>query len=583
MTDEIIDSENFHRAWWKEVSVYQIYPSSFSDSNGDGIGDIKGIISKLDYIRNLGADCVWLSPVYKSPQKDMGYDIADYRQIDPRYGTVEDIENLVDGLHKRGIKLIMDLVVNHTSDQHKWFLESKSSKDNPKRDWYIWRPPRYDANGNRRPPNNWESIFGGSAWKYDETTDEYFLHLFCPEQPDLNWEQPLVRTEVWNIMKFWLDRKIDGFRMDVVNLISKVPGLPDAPVQYPDKEFQPGMVHFANGPRLHEFLREMRREVLSKYDVLTVGEMPWVEDPNEVIKVVGRKRNELDMIFQFDVVDIDNGPNGKFDYRRWTLPELKEIVNRWQRFMLDHDGWNALFIENHDQSRSVSRLTSDAPEFRPYAAKMLGTFLVLQSGTIFLHQGQELGLANVPKHWGIEEYKDVETINYYNEVLEKRGGDKSKMADVMAVFQKKARDNGRTPMQWDSTPNAGFTTGNPWMRVNEDYPTWNAAQQTADPKSVWSHYKHLLSLRQKYKDIFVYGDFTMLSPEDAEVFAYKRTYQDSAAIVILNFTEKEVAWKLPGNCVVLSEEKVLVGTYGPLRVESGKLVLRPFEAVVVLH
>ncbi|KAI5841026.1 glycoside hydrolase superfamily [Morchella snyderi] len=581
-----------HKKWWKSAAVYQIYPSSFADANGDGIGDLPGIISKLDYLHKLNVDVVWLSPIYRSPQKDMGYDISDYCDVDPRYGEMKDVDALLDGLHARGMRLVLDLVVNHSSDEHPWFQESKKNLTNPKADWYIWRPPRY-ISGVRCAPNNWESVFGGPAWTYVPARDQYYLHLFLPGQPDLNWEVPAVREAVYDVMRFWLDKGVDGFRMDVINLISKVQTFPDAP----GNGLQSGMDYCANGPRMHEFLREMRRQAVERYDVLTVGEMPWVKDEWEVLKAVGRERGELDMVFQFDIVSVDWGSGNKFEYRQFHPKLLADVVNRWQTFMIEHDGWNTLFDENHDQPRTVSRFvdrkyTDSDYDIRAKVSKMLATFLVCQSGTVYVYQGQELGMRNCPKEWPIEEYKDIETTNYWNKVLEERGGGDADMSDVMAQVQLKARDNGRTPMQWNDTAHGGFTTGTPWMRVNDDYPCWNAALQTGDPDSAYSYWSRLLRFRKEFCDIVVYGDFEMLTGGEGGVIAYRRkgymgaevgSGKAAAIVVVLNFEPGNVGWRLEeGRFPKKVVPDVLLGTYGTtLFVEQGILVLRPFEAVVL--
>ncbi|SPQ18476.1 1478d661-a025-4ccd-8bc5-a3f9bd957fc4 [Thermothielavioides terrestris] len=576
------------RAWWKEAAVYQIYPASFCDLNGDGIGDIPGILSKLDYLESLGVDVVWLCPVYESPQVDMGYDISDYRAIHAPYGTVQDVDQLIAALHKRGMKLVMDLVVNHTSDQHAWFKESRSSLDNPKRDWYIWRKPRWDAEGNRQPPNNWASVFGGSAWSFDEETGEYYLHLFCKEQPDLNWENPEVAQAVHDVMTFWLDKGVDGFRMDVINFISKTPGLPDAPVTIPDQQFQPAELHYADGPRLHEFLRGLRG-ILDKYNAFAVGEMPGVKEEAEVLKSVAEDRKELNMIFQFDIICLDNGRNNKFFPKEWSLPKLKAIVHKWQTCMFDNGGWNALFLENHDQSRSVSRFTPHRPENRNAAAKMLATFMGLQAGTLFVYQGQELGMANLPKDWGIDEYKDVETQNLYRLALEQHRGDPDGAEKVMEQVRLKARDHGRSPMQWNTQKHGGFTTGTPWMRVNEDYLHCNAEQQQRDPSSVFAYWQRLLWLRKQHADIFVYGSFELLAADDPAVVCYRRVHASAgAATVVLNFTDGEYAWEAPPGVVKAWEgARRILANYaepGEIRKHSAAVVcLRPFEAVVLLE
>ncbi|KAK9489496.1 glycoside hydrolase superfamily [Lipomyces doorenjongii] len=566
-----------HHAWWKESNVYQIYPASFKDSNGDGVGDIPGIVSELDYIADLGVDIVWLCPCYKSPQVDMGYDISDYKDIYEKYGTLGDIDELISGLHKRGLKFVMDLVVNHTSDQHSWFQSAISSKESEYRNWYIWKKPKYAADGTRQPPNNWLSYFGGSAWEYDSSSDEYYLHLFAKEQPDLNWENPRVREAVHDIMRFWLDRGVDGFRMDVINFISKDPALPDAPITNPSSVYQHGAVHYATGPRLHEYLQGLGK-ILKQYDAFSVGEMPCVYNPTDIIDAVGFNRNELSMIFQFEIVDLDHGPAGKFTPRTWALTELKAIVDKWQTFMQINDGWNALYLENHDQARSVSRFASDAPKVRKIAAKMLATFLGFQSGTIFVYQGQELGLANVPKSWGIDKYRDLESLNNYEENAV-AGASNEVLNSILAEMQKKARDNARTPMQWDATDNAGFSSVTPWMDVNEDYKVWNAESQVNDPSSVYAYWQSVFRLRRESKDVLVYGKFVLVDALNESVFAYKRVYGSTEALIVTSFKDSEVTWTVPKEYV--KPGKILLTNYD--RSDIGpEIVLRPFEAFVLL-
>ncbi|PVH86004.1 glycoside hydrolase family 13 protein [Cadophora sp. DSE1049] len=564
------------RAWWKESSVYQIYPSSFKDSNGDGLGDIPGITSKLDYIKALGIDIVWVCPIYKSPQVDMGYDISDYKDIHAPYGTLKDVDDLIDGCHKRGLKFVMDLVVNHTSDQHKWFQEAKSSKDSPYRDYYMWKKPKYDAQGKRQPPNNWGAMWGGSAWEYDEASDEYYLHLFAPEQPDLNWENPKVRAAVHDIMRFWLDKGVDGFRMDVINFISKVPGLPDAEITRPDTQFQSGIKYFACGPRLHEYLLDLGK-ILKEYNAFSVGEMPGVDDPKDILDAVGFDRGELNMIFHFEIVDMDIGNKGKFSPRKWELSTLKSIVNKWQHFMIENDGWNALYLENHDQSRTVSRWGSDLPEYRVVAAKMFATFLALQSGTVFVYQGQELGMINAPLERDIYEYKDLETLNAWRDMMTEFPDDKELHRITKREINLKSRDNARTPMQWSDEPHAGFSTATPWQRENESYTSINAASQVGVSNSVFEYWAAILRLRKKHKDIFIYGSFQMLDMENDDVFAYTRTFEKETVLVVVNFRAKNVQWKLPKG-VELVKEGVLVSSYGGVMEMEGVLSLRPFEA-----
>ncbi|KAL2219255.1 alpha-amylase [Thermoascus aurantiacus ATCC 26904] len=579
--------KNVHRAWWKECSVYQIYPASFKDSNDDGIGDLPGIISKLDYIKKLGVDIVWLCPIYKSPQVDMGYDISDYYSIADQYGTVEDVERFIQGCHERGMKALMDLVVNHTSDQHEWFKKSRSSKDNEYRNWYIWRPPKFDKKGNRHPPNNWVSHFQGSAWEYDEHTGEYYLHLYAKEQPDLNWEHEPVRKAVYDIMRFWLDKGCDGFRMDVINFISKDQRFPDAPVKDPERIWQWAYMFYANGPRLHEYLQDIGK-ILQEYDAFSVGEMPFVRDKDEVLRAVRHDRGELAMIFQFDHVDIDHGEFDKFAPTQWKLTDLKFMFETWQKFMYANDGWNALYWENHDQPRSIDRYTDAKPEFTVVASKMLATVLALMSGTPFIYQGQELGMRNVPKEWGIEEYKDIDCLNHWRGRLANQGHDKKALQIVLEQYQRKSRDNARTPMQWSSAPNAGFTSPNvkPWMSVNPNHVTVNAEAELADPDSTFNYWASVLDLRKEYLDIFVYGDFVMLDRYSEDIFAYTRQYEDQQALVLCNWTEKPLEWDPVANGVK-GVRQVLLNNYesqgGVKEKISGKRwPMRPYEASVLL-
>ncbi|KAJ5668348.1 oligo-1-6-glucosidase [Penicillium maclennaniae] len=566
-----------NRAWWKESSVYQIWPASYKDSNNDGIGDIPGIITELDYIKNIGVDIVWLCPSYKSPQVDMGYDIADYYSIADEYGTVADVENLIRGCHQRGMKLLMDLVVNHTSDQHKWFKQSRSSKDNEFRDWYFWKPPRFDEQGNRRPPNNWVSHFQGSAWQFDEHTGEYFLHLYATEQPDLNWEHPPVVKAVHDIMRFWLDKGCDGFRMDVINFISKDQAFPDAPIQNPHSEWQWG----------GQYLQGMG-QILKEYDAFSVGEMPFVKDEKEVLRAVQFDRNEINMIFNFEHVDIDHGKYDKFEPGSWKLTDLKGFFERWQTFMYANDGWNALYWENHDQPRCVDRFTNADEKHRLVASKMLAIALALQSGTPFVYQGQELGMSNVPPTWGIDEYKDIDCLNHWNGVVKAKNYDANAQAIALQEYQKKSRDNGRTPVQWSDAPNAGFTGPNvkPWMSVNPNYVRINAAAEVKDPNSTYHFWAAVLRLRKKYLDIFVYGDWTNVDRSSENVFAYTRQYESQKALVLCNWTEKSLDWDASSNGIVNVKE-VLLNTYesaseATQRFSGRKWSLRPYEAVVLL-
>ncbi|MFZ5625931.1 MAG: glycoside hydrolase family 13 protein [Bacillota bacterium] len=556
------------KAWWKEAVVYQIYPRSFMDSNGDGIGDLRGIISKLDYLQELGVDVIWLCPVYKSPNDDNGYDISDYRDIMTEFGTLADWEELLAEVHKRGMKLIMDLVVNHSSDEHPWFIESRKSKDNPYRDYYIWRPGK-----DGREPNNWRSFFSGSAWEYDETTGEYYLHLFSRKQPDLNWENPRLRAEIYDMMKWWLEKGIDGFRMDVINALSKVPGLPDAP-QRSDDPYQWGTEYFINGPRIHEFLQEMKREVLDHYDIMTVGETPFVT-PEDAIKYTHEESGTLNMVFQFQHMDVDMAPNstkGKWELYPWKLTDLKKIITTWQK-ELEGKGWNSIYLENHDQPRSVSRFADDG-EYRVPSAKMLATFLLTLQGTPYIYQGQEIGMTNV-KFDSIEDYRDIETLNMYREELAKG----SKPEEILPLIHAKGRDNARTPMQWDASANAGFTGGQPWIKVNPNYREINVEQALQDPDSVFHYYKRLIRLR-KEMPVFVYGTYDLLLPEDEQIYAYTRTLGEEKLLVVLNFSAATPLFTMPAELEQFSQRQLLIANYPVSDEESREFRLRPYEARV---
>ncbi|WP_053218424.1 glycoside hydrolase family 13 protein [Virgibacillus senegalensis] len=511
--------------WWKESVIYQIYPRSFNDSNGDGIGDIKGITLKLDYLKKLGVDVIWLSPVYDSPNDDNGYDIRDYHKIMEEFGSMEDFEELLNEMHKRELKLVMDLVVNHTSDEHAWFVESRSSKSNPKRDYYIWKPGK-----DGREPNNWGSAFSGSAWQYDEKTDEYYLHLFSKKQPDLNWENPDLREDIYQMMRWWLDKGVDGFRMDVINFLSKDQRFPDSAAE-PGQRFADGGNFFAQGPRIHEFLQEMNRKVLSDYDILTVGEMPGVT-VEEAKKFTAEDRHELQMVFHFEHVGLGNGPNGKWDNLPWKLTELKEIMTKWQKG-LEQKGWNSLYWNNHDQPRAVSRFGNDGP-YREQSAKMLAACLHLMKGTPYIYQGEEIGMTNVPFP-SIEECRDIETLNWYEERMKEEGVDS---AELLEAIYARSRDNARTPVQWDSSKHAGFTTGEPWLQVNPNYQEINVEKALEDSESVFYFYQKLIQLRKQEKAM-VYGEYNLLLEEDEEIFAYTRLLDEEILLVVCNFSSKE--------------------------------------------
>ncbi|WP_077303074.1 glycoside hydrolase family 13 protein [Virgibacillus pantothenticus] len=550
--------------WWKESVVYQIYPRSFHDSNGDGIGDLQGIIQKLDYLKKLGIDVIWLSPVYDSPNDDNGYDIRDYQKIMDEFGTMEDFDALLEEAHKRGIKIVMDLVVNHTSDEHAWFVESRSSKNNPKRDYYIWKKGKE----NGQPPTNWESAFSGSAWKYDEATGEYFLHMFSEKQPDLNWENPAVRNDVYQMMRWWLDKGIDGFRMDVINLISKDQTMPEREPD-PGKELVSAFEFHMNGPRIHEFLHEMNQKVLADYDIMTVGEMPGatVEDAK---LYTGEEREELNMVFHFEHMGLWNGPDGKWSNMPWKLTDLKEILSKWQ-YGLEKEGWNSLYWNNHDQPRVVSRFGNDK-EYREKSAKMLATLLHGMKGTPYIYQGEEIGMTNV-RFPSIDDYEDIELINWYNERLA-QGHNKEKLMEAIYAI---GRDNARTPMQWNGNPHAGFTTGEPWLKVNPNYTNINVEAALADPESIFYYYQQLIALR-KQEPTIVHGKFELLLEDSEEIFAYTRNYQDDTLLVVCNFTAQNQTCELPN--LSAGKEILITNEATDTMHTLSQFTLNPYEAFV---
>ena len=561
------------KTWWKESVVYQIYPRSFADSNGDGIGDINGITARLDHLKALGVDVVWLSPVYQSPNDDNGYDISDYRAIMAEFGTMADFDAMLAGMHARGIRLVMDLVVNHTSDEHAWFQQAKTSRDSPYHGYYIWREGR-----DGREPNNWEAAFSGSAWQWNEATEEYFLHMFSKKQPDLNWENPKVRAEVFDMMHFWFQKGVDGFRMDVITMISKTyaqdGSLPDAPVVRPGF-LQPGFQLVTNGPRLLEFLAEMKREVLSNYDCMTVGEAPNAST-KQGIEITNEETGALNMLFQFEHMDLDSVPGdsrGKWALKALDLRDLKTSLTRWQH-ALDGHGWNSLYLSNHDQPRPVSRF-GDAGRYRIESAKMLGTFLHFMQGTPYVYQGEELGMTNV-RFPGIDDYQDIESVNMYREAVNERG---MAPADVLLPIYTKGRDNARTPMQWDASANAGFTTGTPWLKVNPNYTEVNAAQALADPGSVFHYYQRLIALR-KANPVMVYGRYELLLPEHTQIYAYTRTLDAERLLVVCNFSGDSPVFTLPAEVPMASADLLIAN----LEVLSGssprQFTLRPWEARV---
>ena len=545
------------KKWWKEAVVYQIYPRSFQDSNGDGIGDLKGITSRLDYLQRLGVNVIWLSPHYDSPNADNGYDIRDYRKVMTEFGTMDDFDAMLAGIKARHMKLILDLVVNHTSDEHRWFVESRKSKDNPFRDYYIWKPAK-----DGKEPNNWTSFFSGSAWKLDPETQEYYLHYFAEKQPDLNWENPKVRAEVHGLMKFWLDKGVDGFRMDVIPFISKdqtFADLTSAELVHP--EFK-----YAMGPRLHEYLQEMNREVLSKYDVMTVGEAFGVT-ADQIPSLVDERSHELNMIFNFDAVrlDQDNGVP-----RKWTLPELKAIYSDQDQKLNIH-AWNTVFLSNHDNPRLVSSFGDDSAANRAPSAKLLATMLLSLKGTPFIYQGDELGMTNYPFN-GVEDFDDIQVHNYWKSMVVPG---KVTAETFLAAVRKTGRDNARTPMQWDDSANGGFTTAaKPWLAINPNYAQINAKQETADPDSIYNYYRRMIELRHRAPAL-IYGDYLDLDPANPAIFAYTRTLGDESYLVVLNFSGSPVNYALPNN---LKAGKLEIGNLPTKEQNASQLHLKPWEA-----
>jgi alpha-glucosidase len=523
------------RPWWKDAIVYQVYPASFKDSNGDGIGDIPGLISELDYLETLGINTLWLSPMYKSPQIDMGYDISDFEDIHEPFGSLTDMEKLIEGLHHRGIRLILDLVINHTSDQHQWFQESRSSKRNPKRNWYIWRPPRYDASGQRQPPNNWRAAFGGSVWEWDETTQEYYLHYFAPEQPDLNWDNEETRKAIYDsAIRFWLDKGVDGFRVDTVNKYSKPKAFIDAEITDPESPWQYAYPLFCNGPRMHEFLKEMNRDAMAPYgEVMTVGELPCTPDSKEILRYVGAEERELNMVFHFDMIYLGMGTVHKYMPEPFDLRDVKAALGKWQHFIEGQDTWTTVFAENHDSARSVSRFASDAPEHREASSRLLALMLTTLTGTLFIYQGQEIGMANIPRHWPVNEYKDLETQNFWERMRKHTGGDPEGMEAAMDGIRLLARDHARTPLQWDGSENAGFSTGRPWMRVHDDYPEVNIERQRGKGNSPLTFWTRMLRFRKRFAALFTHGIFREFDHDNKAVFTYTKEVQNHSGGVSL--------------------------------------------------
>jgi oligo-1,6-glucosidase len=559
---------------WRQWVVYQVYPRSFADSDGDGVGDLRGVLGHLDYLERLGVDVIWMSPVYRSPMDDNGYDISDYTDIDPLFGTLADLDELIAALHARGMRLVMDLVVNHTSDEHPWFVESRSSRDNPKRDWYWWRDPRPGTTPGTpgAEPTNWESHFSGPVWTWDETTGQYYLHIFSRKQPDLNWENPEVRQAVFAMMRWWLGRGVDGFRMDVIDMISKDTSLPDT-VPRPGSLYGPGDQYFTCGPRNHEFLQEMHREIFGGRTghTLTIGEMPGVTIP-EAVLFTAPERHELDMVFQFEHVSLDFGTQC-YDLRELKLPALKASMASWQAGLAGR-GWNSLYFGNHDQPRSLSRFGDDG-EHRVASAKALATILHLHCGTPFVYQGDELGMANAP-FTAISDYRDIQALNFYAAAAARGDID---LPALLVAMGRMSRDHPRTPVQWDASPGAGFTTGTPWIAINPDHVEVNAAAQVGDPGSVFEYYRQLIALRHA-DPVVTEGDFELLLPDHPAIWAFLRRGRDAELLVAANFSSDAAGMPLPLDSDWAAAAVVLTYLPGaPLRTLPD-LELRPWESVV---
>ena len=555
---------NNETEWWKKSVVYQVYPKSFRDSDGDGFGDLNGLTEKLPYLKKLGIDVIWLNPIYQSPQVDNGYDISDYRKIEPTLGTMEDFDRLLLEAHKTGIKIILDLVVNHTSDKHFWFEEAKKSKENPYHDYYIWK---------NEVPNNWGSSFGGSTWEYVETVDQYYLHLFAKGQPDLNWENPNVRREVYDILKFWLDKGIDGFRMDVITLISKDPAYPDGPV-IQNKEYGSYYAGCASGPKVHEYLQEMNREVLSKYDIMTVGEAPHTS-AEEAVPYTAADRGELNMVFHFDHMHLDYDENGKYAKTRVNLVDLKQVMTKWQEKMQECGGWNSLYWSNHDQARAVTRFGNETPKYRVLSAKMLGTVLHMMQGTPYIFEGEELGMTNAFFD-KIEDYRDIEALDIFKDFTERKGFSE---ADTLELLRLKSRDNARTPMQWDDSEKAGFTEGTPWISVNPNHREINAKACLEDENSVFYYYQKLIKLRHEMP-IITDGVYELLDADNEQVYTYLRRGKNETLVVLANFTEKTIMYRL-GDEWKEKEGRLLLSNYETApETFSGEITLEPYGAYV---
>ena len=564
MTEMMRMSNKKHTEWWKKSVVYQVYPKSFQDSDGDGYGDLNGIRQRLPYLKELGIDVIWLNPIYASPQVDNGYDISDYKAIEPTLGTMEDFDALLAEAHEMGMKIILDLVVNHTSDQHKWFLEAKKSKGNPYHNYYIWKD---------EVPNNWGSSFGGSTWEYVPEVDQYYLHLFAKEQPDLNWDNPAMRQEVYDILRFWLDKGIDGFRMDVITLISKDPAYPDGPV-IQNKAYGSYYAGCATGPHVHEYLQEMNREVLSKYDIMTVGEAPHTS-ADEAMDYTGADRGELNMVFHFDHMHLDYDENGKYARNRVKLTDLKQVFTEWDEKMNACGGWNSLYWSNHDQARAVTRFGDESPKYRVVSAKMLATALHMLQGTPYIYEGEEIGMTNAFFD-KIEDYRDVEALDIFKDFTERKG---FSAKDTLELLRLKSRDNARTPMQWSAEKNAGFSEAEPWIAVNDNYKTINAEASVKDPKSVFRYYKKLVQLRHEVP-VITDGVYKLLDADNEKVYTYLRKNEDETLLVICNFTKETINYPV-GDFVEASQGTLLISNYDDAPQQyAERIELKPYGAYV---
>ncbi|KAH7309711.1 glycoside hydrolase superfamily [Stachybotrys elegans] len=590
---DLRDRTRDSRPWWKDATFYQVYPASFKDTDNDGWGDLPGVISELDYLRDLGVDVIWISPIFESPQKDMGYDVSDYQKIYEPYGSIEDVDTLVLESHNRGMKVILDLVVNHTSAEHAWFKESRSSRDNPKRDWYIWKPARY-INGVRHPPTNWRGYFACPTWTWDEATQEYYLHLYGSDQPDLNWENKDCREAIYETtMRFWLERGVDGFRIDTVNKYSKRQDFVDAPITDPSLPHQPAPEMWCNGPRIHEFIREMNQKALAPYNAISVGELSNTPLPEQVVPYVSEAAKELDMVFEFSLIRLGTGNilGGKYIYQPYPLSRLKSLTQTWQNMIEGNDSWQTVFTENHDNGRAVSRFgDTSTSKLWEQSAKTIALWQATLTGSLFLYQGQEIGMTNMPASWDIGEYKDIESKNFYAEAVE--SGDEARIKATLHGIRILARDHSRLPFQWSDAPNAGFTSDSakPWMRVHDDYKSINVDAQRRDPQSVLNFYKRVLLLRKQYRDIFIHGKFTLLDPEDEAVFTYVKeergdrdTSSQRRAVVVLNMsrdgrTSPDLSAVVGGNphLLIRTTEEGCAGLKG------GRAMLEPWEGRVYL-